>query len=54
MCYKIEQVCSVYNFEEMSTELFNAYIKLFYKLKLILSDIPLSCKSNEELENYIP
>lgn len=53
MGYKLEQVHGVYHFEETSTELFDSYIKLFYKLKLISSGIPPSCKTDEDLENYM-
>jgi hypothetical protein len=51
--YKILEVYGIYHFEKFSTNLFSDYIRLFYKLKLISSGIPLGCENPSALKKYI-
>lgn len=52
MGYRVLEVFQVYHFEESSTELFEGYIKHFYKMKLTASGVPSKFKTREEVEQF--
>ena len=51
--YKILDVFSVYHFKQSGTDLFDSYIKTFYKLKILASGKPDSCVDDESLQKYV-
>jgi len=52
MGYRVLEVFQVYDFEESSTDLFEGYIKHFYKIKLMASGVPPKFKTPEEVEQF--